>query len=236
TAQVSKTVKNYLEGLVKHLDVQSALPLVLAGYVCLSPTDFEKLLKRIISIYIRHTLIANQNPTDLETAFYEAARAIRSSRTSGKSSKQALKSAKPLLDKLNPIDSLVQQKTEDLVLTQSEAGWIMREIANSKQSATKEIGMDQANVEHVFPRNAGAEWPTRTVLEPYIWNIGNLTVLGRKINNKAANKAYADKYKDQYSISEIKITKELPNTKVWDVAAIQKRAAEYGKLIVTIWS
>lgn len=236
TAPVSKKVKNYLEGLIKHLDVQNALPLVLAGFVCLSSSDFEKLLKRIVSVYIRHTLISNQNPTDLETAFYEAARLIRSSHESGKSSKQALSAAKRLLDKHNPTDSLVLQKTGDLVLSESEAGWIMREIANSEQSATKEIGMDDANVEHVFPQNAGSEWPDRTTLEPYVWHVGNLTILGRKKNNKAANKAYADKYKDQYSKSEIRITKSLPSGKAWDVAAIQKRAAEYGKMIIKIWS
>ena len=236
TAEISDKTKNLLRGLLKHLDVQSALPLVLAGYVCLSASDFEKLLKKIISIYIRHTLIANQNPTDLESAFYEAARSIRYEADRRKSSKQSLGPAKRILDKLNPVDSLVLQKAADLVLEPGEATWLMREIANSQQSATKEIGMDDSNVEHIFPQKAGAEWPDRAALEPYIWHIGNLTILGRKKNQKAENKAYADKFKNQYSKSEIKITKQLPDVKVWDVSEINTRAALYAKIIVSIWT
>ncbi len=234
TASVSKGAKNYLEALVKYLDVPSAIPLVLAGYVCLAQSDYEKLLKRVTAIYIRHTLIGNQNPTDLETAFYEASRTIRTD-IGTTSSKKRLHSAQALLDKLNPADSLVEQKASDLVLDQSEAAWIMRELANSQQSATREIGMNDANVEHIFPRHAGVEWPSRAQLAPYIWHLGNLTILGRKLNASAANKAYGDKYKAVYSRSEIQMTKNLPKGGDWDVVAIQKRARELGKVITALW-
>ena len=96
--------------------------------------------------------------------------------------------------------------------------------------------MDKANVEHIFPQNAGTEWPERDRLEPYIWHIGNLTILGKGINNKAGNKAYADKCTDNYSKSEIAMSKELGKTyKTWDVDAIKRRGAELAKLAVKIW-
>ena len=111
----------------------------------------------------------------------------------------------------------------------------MTQLANTMQSKTSEIGMDQSNLEHIFPQNAGAEWPNRAEFDPLIWHIGNLTVLGTKINQKAKNKAFADKLKEHYSKSEITMTKELTTLKKWDQNEIKKRGADLAKTIISIW-
>lgn len=236
TVGLSKQAKRNVEGLLDHLGVNNSLPLLLSGYLCLSDSDFEKLLKTIVSLYVRHTLIANQNPLELETGLYDAAREIRAQHGSKVASSKCLSAAKAILQKLNPADSIVEEKARDLVLTRAEASWFMAELANNMQSQTKEIAMDKANVEHIYPQNAGVEWPERDQLEPYIWHIGNLTILGKRINNKARNKAFADKSKDNYSKSEIAMTKELLKAGgKWDVAAIQNRASKLAKLVITVW-
>jgi hypothetical protein len=236
TVGLSKQAKRNMEGLLDHLGANNALPLLLSGYLCLNDSDFEKLLKTAVSLYVRHTLIANQNPLDLETAFYDAAREIRAQHGSKVPSGKCLAAAKAILTKLNPSDAIVKQKAASLVLSRSEASWFMAEIANNMQSQTKEVGMDKANVEHIFPQNAGTEWPNRVDLIPYIWHVGNLTILGKRINTKAKNKAFVDKCKDNYSKSEIAMTKALVKSyKTWDEAAIKKRAEALADLVVTIW-
>jgi hypothetical protein len=103
------------------------------------------------------------------------------------------------------------------------------------QSRTKEIGMDKANVEHIFPQNAGAEWPNRIQLEPFIWHVGNLTILGRRLNTKAQNKAFMDKCNQHYSQSEIKMTTKLLTEKDWTPEIIQRRAVELAKQMIRLW-
>jgi Protein of unknown function (DUF1524). len=96
--------------------------------------------------------------------------------------------------------------------------------------------MNKANVEHIFPQNAGAAWPNRTQLQPYVWHIGNLTILGKRINAKAQNKSFADKCKDHYSKSEVVMTRELLNVgRAWDEATIRSRAEKLAKLLVKHW-
>ena len=66
-----------IEGLVRYLSVQNGLPLLLAAFQCLNDSDFVKLVRAMTSLYVRHTLIGNQNPLELETVFYDSARELR---------------------------------------------------------------------------------------------------------------------------------------------------------------
>jgi len=234
---MTKQARRNLEGLLGYLGVYNSLPLLLSGQICLTDSDFEKLLKATVRIYVRHTLLANENPLELESAFYNAAREIRAQHTAKRPSKQCLLAAKTILEKLNPLDSIVEEKARELVLSRSQARWFMVEIANATQSETKEIGMDKANLEHIFPQNAGADWPNRKELQPYIWHVGNLTILGDRINAKARNKPFKEKFRDHYKKSEIRLTKDLTKLpKTWDAVAIHKRAADLAKKIIRIWS
>lgn len=177
----------------------------------------------------------NQNPLELETVFYDTAREIRAQAGSKVISNKVLKAARAKLAKLNPADSLVQQKFEELLMSKSEASWFMTQLANAQQSKTREIGMDKANVEHIFQQNADAAWPNRTSLEPFIWHVGNLTILGKRINSKAQNKSFTDKCKEHYSKSEIKMTKDLLKETSWDEIIIRNRAKALAKIAIQIW-
>jgi len=230
-----KEAKGDIEGLVRYLGVQNSLPLLLAAQQCLTQSDFVKLVRIATNLYVRHTLIGNQNPLELETTFYDAAREIRAQVGSQVSSSRALQAAKSAIKKVNPSDALVEEKFADLILTKSEASWLMVHLANAQQSKTKEIGMDKSNIEHVFPQNAGTDWPNRDSLEPFIWHVGNLTVLGKRLNGKAQNKSFSDKCKEYYSKSEIMMTKELLKESTWDVGVIQKRAKTLAKIAIQIW-
>ena len=236
TIPLSKQARRNLEGLLNYLGVQNALPLLLSGYLCLTQNDFEKLLRMIVSIYVRHTLVANQNPLELETAFYDAAREIRAKHESKVPSAKSLAAARAILYKVNPADSIIEENVPALLLSRTEARWLMTELANSMQSHTKEIAMDKANLEHVFPQNAGADWPNRDKLQPFIWHIGNLTVLSDRLNAKARNKSFAAKCKDYYSKSEIRMTRDLTTVKSWDEKAVVTRAEHLGKQILRTWN
>ncbi len=225
-----------LEGIVKYLQISSAPPLLLSGYRFLSPQDFEKLLKAIVGTHIRYAVVTNQNPLDVESRMYEAARTIRQLTDAGRNSAQILSGAKAKLRELSVLDKVIETAYADLTLERGEAQWIMVQIANSVQSSTKEIGMDRANLEHIFPQNAKPnEWPNALALEPLIWHVGNMTILGEKLNRQAQNKGFANKCALYYSKSEIKMNKDIAAAQTWDENAIMHRALRLTKCLAQVF-
>ena len=224
-----------LEGLVRYLNVGNSFPLLLAGYRCLNVNDFTRLLQSVAAIYVRHGLVANLNPLDLESTFYEAARTVRAQWKANQPSAKLFQVAKQILRKVAVSDKAVEEAAKDLFLERGEALWLLTRIANSMQSSTKEVGMHQASLEHIFPQNAGSAWPNRAQLEAYIWHIGNLTILGERLNSKAQNKSFSEKRTQYYAKSEIVMTKELLKLSKWDEATIQDRANLLAKRISELW-
>ena len=232
---MSKTALVDLEGIVKYLQITSAPPLLLAGYRCLSQHDFEKLLHTIIVTYVRYVVATNQNPLDFETACYEAARQIRAMAAASTDSAKQLGAAKERLRELATADDAVREGAAELVLERSEALWLLTQLANGMQSATKEVGMDRANLEHIAPQNPGAAWPNKDEIEPLIWHIGNLTILGERLNAKAQNKGFAEKAAQFYSKSEIAMTKEILSYSDWSETTIRSRARKLAGRINETW-
>ena len=149
---VLRKAKPHVAGLVKYLGATSSYPLLLSGLRCLSETDFEKLVKYTVDLFVRHSVFANSNPSDLETAFYKAARAIRDRKKIATSkSKDCLADAQSVLAGINPTNSQVQVGAAELVLTRSKALYLMAQLTNAMQSATKELAIDDANLEHIYP-------------------------------------------------------------------------------------
>jgi hypothetical protein len=231
----SKQVLSNLAGIVTYLRIASAPPLLLSGYRCLGQQDFEGLIRLILTTYIRYVLVCNQNPLDLESAFFEAAREIRTLAANSEPSVKQLRAAKTRLGQLSVTDEAVQEATAELLLDRAESVWLMVQIANSMQSGTNEVAMNKANLEHVFPQNAGAAWPNKDKLEQYVWHIGNLSILGERLNRDAKNRGFSDKKTNYYSKSEIEMTKALLAFGQWDESAIIKRAATLGMKIVELW-
>lgn len=233
-----KNAVNDVSGLFKYLGVTSGLPLLLSGVQCLSNNDFTKLARAVVSLAVRYSLIADQNPNTLENAFYSGAREIRrlKSLKPAKSSSQCLKAARAILSPLNPSNALVQEKASEIVLDRAPAVWLVTELANSKQSVTKEVAVSNANLEHVFPQNAEtSEWPNKKDLADYVWRLGNLTILSTKLNAQAGRKGFATKVANYYTKSEIIITKSLTKYTTWTPADVTTRSNELAKLVSQVF-
>jgi len=122
------------------------------------------------------------------------------------------------------------------LLEQEDAVYILSRIANRLQSKTKEVALRESNLEHIFPRNPSTEWTNSEELEPYLWHIGNLTMLGKRLNSNAANSGFSVKRSYYEKATELAITKEIAATyKSWDVATIHKRTKRLMNLVVEIW-
>jgi len=79
-----------------------------------------------------------------------------------------------------------------------------------------------------------AQWPNKEELEPYVWHIGNLTLLEPALNRDVGNADFKTK-KEIYSKSQITITNEITSFAQWDPAAVKKRALNLVKIVEQVW-
>lgn len=94
------------------------------------------------------------------------------------------------------------------------------------------INFPEVNIEHIYPQDPAEGFNDNKDLKWMVNNIGNLTLLSKKLNSKAANKKPHDKLKE-FKESEIIMTKEivkiLEKNKDWGVKEIEKRARKLGE-------
>jgi uncharacterized protein with ParB-like and HNH nuclease domain/ribosomal protein L31E len=92
------------------------------------------------------------------------------------------------------------------------------------------INFDQISVEHILHEGVDEESVSRNFYEG-IHKIGNLTLLGKKINSRVKNKAFVDK-RELYCMSPYHITREVGKLKNWNYKDYTKRQEEMVKVLM----
>lgn len=68
----------------------------------------------------------------------------------------------------------------------------------------------------------------------FLWRLGNLTLLGAKLNKRNSNKIFSAK-KDIYKESDIYITRVISEYDDWGIEQIKQRQEELAQRAITIW-
>jgi hypothetical protein len=95
----------------------------------------------------------------------------------------------------------------------------------------------KVSLEHVLPRTSSPDW-AHIPADQYpalVKRLGNLTLLGRRLNSKAANAGFAEK-KQHFAKSDIQMSKELCQYTQWTAAEVDARQRALAKLAVKAWS
>jgi len=222
----------YIKVLVRDLGFDVTLPLLLSSHTLLTNKELESVAKWLLVFVTRYTIILGLDPSGLETVLYALA---RDTRTQPKTAQ--LSNIKNTLVKRAPNDVQIKAaKIEDLILEQQDAVYVMTCLANFMQGKTKELQLKEANLEHVFPKNPSDEWKNADELEEYLWHLGNLTMLGQRLNANIANLGF-DKKKDCYAKSELEIAKQIAKDyETWDSHSLFERAKYLLPKIVEVWN
>jgi len=232
----------YVKTLVSDLHMDAPLPVLLSVHSVLSTKELEDTAKWLLVFVTRYSIITGLDPGGMENIFYALARDIRKSMADSASdakdkAKEARTLIKTTLVKNAPTDETIADAVKRLILEPDEAKYLVQRIATFMQTKTKEVTIDESNLEHIFPKKPSAEWTNPEELEPYLWHLGNLTMLGEKLNSGAANKGYPTKRVAYYEKSELTMPQELAKTySQWDGPAIIKRAESFGKCVTQIWN
>ncbi len=202
----------------------------------LNAGDFETFAKWMVVFVSRYSIIANFDSSGLENVFFALARDIRTTMADNKRAKHCMATIKATLVKNAPSDDRIKAAVIELVLSPEEARYIVSRIATRMQTDTKEIRIDEANREHIFPKKPSSEWEGISDLEPFLWHIGNLTMLGERLNNDVANKGYDKKRAYYQKATELKMAQELAKTYTkWNEASVKDRAQKLIPYVADIW-
>ncbi|MGI4755285.1 MAG: HNH endonuclease family protein [Janthinobacterium lividum] len=233
SADTFKETARPLKSLVRQLNFQVALPLLLSAHKYLPLQDLDALIRLLLVFVTRQSVVSNQDPSEAESLMFSLAMEVRGSLVSALEEKrknharsegivldsgdvkQTLTFVKSMLRNAAPTDEVVKGNGADLVLGNDEAKYVLGRLAAFLQTDTKELTIDEANLEHIFPQRAKEpEWSKEQSeqLEPYIWHLGNLTILGTRLNRTAGNKSFETKRKHYQQKSELKMAQDVGTT------------------------
>lgn len=217
---------------IRDLGAKALYPALLSGYA-VAEGDAGKQKLRLLAnalttMFVRYNVIGGRETTAMEKTVYDAAAELHRTKDFD-STVIALTELAP-----NANDFVVgfQRASISRIAT---ARYLLREIEHAKRR-TQEVaveGTDRVHVEHIYPQTpAEPKWHNHAVI---INRLGNLTLLGSRLNTSIKNADFATKKRDGYGGSDILITKELLTRDVWDVAAIDQRQRELSNLVFSIW-
>jgi hypothetical protein len=235
-----KEAARYVKTLVLDLHVDAALPVLLSAHSALSPKELEETAKWLLVFVTRYSIVIGLDPSGMENIFYALARDIRKTMAGKGEEKDKVKETRNLikttLTKNVPTDEQIKEGVRRLILEPDEAKYVLHRIATFMQTKTKEITIDESNLEHIFPKKPSPEWKNPEKLEPYLWHLGNLTMLGERLNTGAASKGYPAKRTAYYEKSELAMPLELAKAyPQWNGPSIIKRAESLARYVNQIW-
>lgn len=232
---------SYVKSLLQSFDANSPLPLLLSALKVYDQVDFTTIVKWALVFVVRSSGFLRSDSSVLETVFYSLAREIREIPTSDPKAKKAkLGEIKERLRRASPSDEQIIATAKKMVLHPDCAEYVARKLAELMETKTKETELNESTLEHIYPQNPeGSEWGganNQELLDPFLFHIGNLVMLGKRLNGEAGNKEYQSKI-PIYSRSELAAVKEIVDTYPnWDKKTIEDRAQKLMPRVLSIWN
>lgn len=232
----------HVKTILRPLACFSAMPLLLSARAAFDNSGLEKLCRWLVVFVVRFSVIAGMDSAVMETLFFSLAKEVREKMKptpiqSGNRQQDCLNYIVAQLVRECPSDERIISAMQDVILSPRDATYIIGTLCNAMQSERRETAANQVNLEHIFPRNPlPSEWRAIDEMRPLLWSIGNLTMLGIKLNENAANRGYFSK-RTIYRQSQLTMANNVSThyTK-WNAKSILNRSQRLGKEVVKVWN
>jgi hypothetical protein len=228
-----------LEALQLFAPISQFRPLLLAALEVLPDGEVEKVVRMVVVLSMRYSVIGQMGTGNIERAYSEAAVAIRDGKAN-----TAAKIFGLVKGTIYPDDERFKADFATKTVTRAKlARYILAGVANAVQPATDlEVVQDEkkVNLEHVMPKTSSAEWSNAATDEAeylaHVDRIGNMTLIERDVNSAAGNASFERKKKDAFSKSNIVITKQLCAYDGWTTREITNRQSLLADTAALVWS
>jgi Protein of unknown function DUF262/Protein of unknown function (DUF1524) len=222
---------------VNLLDAFSLRPALLSAWEHGDSGDRRGLTRSLIAFFVRHRVIVGLENNEFERIVFSLAEELRESGDFA-AALDSLRAAPPSDDDFESAFAkaiIPRANTARYLLTEFERRrWQNQEIAVE--------GADHVHVEHIYPQSPPATWRAENH-DQIIDRAGNLTLLGRPLNQALANAKFSTKRDNEargYRTSELKITLELTQPpydtlEYWTSNEIDERQARLAEEARVIW-
>jgi hypothetical protein len=224
-------VRRRLEDL-QVFQVRQPLSLLMAAYDELPPDQFLRVLRAMVVISFRYNVIGGRNPNDQETVYNGVARTLREGQpfTEG------------MLADVYPADESFKTELTTAEFRRTTRGhklvrYILGKIERQEYQADFDYSSDLYTVEYVLPESPGPGWNhiEDTVLDRFVYRLGNLAIMERGLNKEADNLGYAYK-KPILARSQVNLTADIPDHYAeWDERTIDRRQRKLASVATGIW-
>jgi uncharacterized protein with ParB-like and HNH nuclease domain len=208
------------------------------------PKEIIKIIKLLQAFSLRIS-ICKASTSDMESVYLEAI-------NNYKSKDNPVNFIKDLFKKNSPNDIEFQNNFKKNNFRQNDqTKYILECLEDERTNETKEkilCDRTQVHIEHIMPftittkksKKELGDWEVylgedKEKHSDFVSKIGNLTLLGAKLNISASNNPFEAKKKN-YNDSNIMITKDLCSFQDWKLKEIEGRSEKLSEKAVKIWS
>lgn len=228
------TKVNVRDALVayRRFGFESSYPVLLSAFREWDRTKATRLLVKMAKWSVRAQFVGRLGSGTAEEAFASAAAAI----ATGKAKNQT--QVRKTLEKLIPTNTefkIAFVSSGKLSLNRAKYALAMLEKAADARASRPERALDWTStavtVEHITPIAAAG---SDDALQVKVHEIGNLTLLEKRLNHQLGSKPFRDKRKT-YKESDFGLTKSLAAKTVWQFDDITERTKELAELACLAW-
>jgi hypothetical protein len=213
------------------LGFNAGLPTLIAANRRFAQQEQKSLAQALIALVIRHNIVCSLDRAKSESLAYSIARRIS----------DGIEHAAIIDDlrRASPPKELFDQGFANLRFSKAEHGiarYLLR-VLEAHLSATGEVsvaGPDRVHIEHIYPQSPkeGERWVEH---ERYVTRFGNLTLLGRRLNEQIKNAGFEEKKQQAYQNTRLAITEALLNYASWSAEMVVNRQTELCQLAQHVW-
>lgn len=233
-AAYKRSVRQSVETLADHLQVEQIRPLLFAVARTFEPEELEKAFRLFVSWSVRFLVYGGRGGMlDLQYS-------LRAQDVGTKKITKA-RELREAMAKYVPTDAAFEEAFATARVSRPHlARYYLRAIEKSLKAdeqpeyvANEEVS--EINLEHVLPLTAGAEWGVDSDEARAAQRmLGNLVLLKANQNRDIGNKTFAEK-KQVYKDSAYFTTQQIAKYDGWGLKQIRERQAELAKVAVKTW-
>jgi uncharacterized protein with ParB-like and HNH nuclease domain len=214
---------------VQALTAKVLMPPLLSARAVGNQSQQVDLAQLLVAVFVRHTLIGGLAGSELESVAFELAVRLRK--------KKDFVAAQRQLRDFAPSDAAFKRAFEKAEVTRIKSARYLLTAVEHHFRRTGEVRVEDpsmVHVEHVYPQSPkkGAKWKSH---DDAVNRIGNLTLLGKRMNQSIRNTNFKTKKQNAYKNSDIKITARLMSYSKWSEAEIDDRQAWLARAAVKVW-
>lgn len=212
-------------------------PVALAAMETFKPDEVTKVLRMLMVISFRYTVISALGTGNLEKVYADAALAIRNEQA-----KTPARLFSYLRQAYVPDERFAGDFSARPFNKSPIARYTLAEINDHLEKDPERMVAERTGrvtLEHILPRNPDKDWrgaiPKDEDIENYFERVGNLTLLEKGRNAGIANASYLKKKADAYSKSSLAVNRDLMKHVSWTSIEIAERSDRFAKAATQIW-